>query len=303
MLNEKAIWRLKHIVSLLQKTDCSFEDICNDFERRAVNESERERYKLTKRTFIRDKHKIKDIFSILICYDKTAKKYFIPKDTITTQSDNLLEAIDRLHVLSVANELSDFVELEKIRPRPMPISIHGFIHAIKSRLVIEITYQKYATNDFSFKFIEPYFLKQSKNRWYLIGKDIKYGDIKSFGLDRISGLDITKRKFTMPDLGEIKKRYNHSFGIYADPEKDPEEVILSFTPEKGVYIKSLPLHESQEILNDNDSELRIKLKVYTSIDFVMELLSHGSHVKVLQPASLIEILKADYKKSLAQYEE
>jgi len=63
----------------------------------------------------------------------------------------------------------------------------------------------------------------------------------------------------------------------------------------------LPLHESQQILADNEEEIRVQLTVFITHDFVMELLSHGANVKVLQPESLIQDLKEVYKSALAAY--
>ena len=53
----------------------------------------------------------------------------------------------------------------------------------------------------------------------------------------------------------------------------------------GKYIKSLPLHHSQEILIDDDRELRIKLKLFPTFDFTQEILSHGQNVTVISPQS------------------
>jgi len=78
-------------------------------------------------------------------------------------------------------------------------------------------------------------------------------------------------------------------------------VILSFDPVQGKYIKSLPLHESQQIIIDNNTELQIKLFLYTTYDFEMELLSYGEYVKVLKPDSLIEVMKNRYSKALNIY--
>ena len=84
-------------------------------------------------------------------------------------------------------------------------------------------------------------------------------------------------------------------------DQKAEEVILSFTPDQGKYIKSLPLHHSQQLLADNEQEVLIKLKLAVTLDFVMELLSHGADVKVIQPQSLIDEIKGTYRKALKQY--
>jgi len=61
------------------------------------------------------------------------------------------------------------------------------------------------------------------------------------------------------------------------------------------------LHSSQEIIIDNDSELVIKLKIFITYDFVMEILSYGYNVKVLKPPSLVDSIKKNYENTLSKY--
>jgi predicted DNA-binding transcriptional regulator YafY len=76
---------------------------------------------------------------------------------------------------------------------------------------------------------------------------------------------------------------------------------LSFNSFQGKYIKSLPLHHTQQILIDNEDELRISLTVYLTRDFLMELLSYGDTVRALAPQKLAEELKEQYQSALNQY--
>jgi len=126
--------------------------------------------------------------------------------------------------------------------------------------------------------------------------------MKTFALDRLTNLDITRRNFQYPRKFDVNSYFEHCFGIITpDNDEAPQEVILSFNPFQGKYIKSLPLHESQEVLVDNEHEVRIKLKIYLTHDFLMEILSHGENVKVVQPARLIESLKTSYQNAIDQY--
>jgi predicted DNA-binding transcriptional regulator YafY len=84
--------------------------------------------------------------------------------------------------------------------------------------------------------------------------------------------------------------------------KKLEEVILSFDRFQGKYVKTLPLHESQQILIDNDEELRIKLTVFITHDFFMELLSYGEKLIVIKPDSLINEMKSTFKNVLKRYD-
>ncbi|HOL87117.1 MAG TPA: WYL domain-containing protein, partial [Defluviitoga tunisiensis] len=100
---------------------------------------------------------------------------------------------------------------------------------------------------------------------------------------------------------DANEYFKYCYGIVRPDDLKPEEVLLSFTPEQGKYIKSLPLHSSQEIIIDNDSELVIKLKIFITYDFVMEILSYGYNVKVLKPPSLVDSIKKNYENTLSKY--
>ena len=149
--------------------------------------------------------------------------------------------------------------------------------------------------------VEPYALKEFKNRWYILAKDHKDNKIKSFALDRLSNLEITNRSFIYPEDYNIEESYRYCFGIISPNEEEPQEIILSFDPIQGKYIKSLPLHNSQQILIDSDHELRIKLTLCVTYDLVMELLSFGEFMKVIEPASLIKEITSKYNSALGQY--
>ncbi|MCC6186039.1 MAG: WYL domain-containing protein [Chitinophagaceae bacterium] len=84
-----------------------------------------------------------------------------------------------------------------------------------------------------------------------------------------------------------------------NPSDDkPQDIILSFDPLQGKYIKSLPLHETQQILEDNDIELRIKLKLYVTQDLYMELLSYGANIKVIEPKLLAKQVRQAHEYAL-----
>jgi predicted DNA-binding transcriptional regulator YafY len=199
-----------------------------------------------------------------------------------------MEAFDIINTLSAGQKLAQYVLLEKRRSLGTEY-IHGLLYAIQNRFVITMAYQKYDEETETSREIEPFALKEFKGRWYLFSKDRNDNRIKTFALDRIHNLDITKVKFIYPFDMNPNDYFNHCFGIFTSNETTgPEEIILSFDPYQGQYIKSFPLHESQKILIDNEQELRICLTLYTTHDFLMELLSYGDNVKVIQPQSLTD---------------
>ena len=95
--------------------------------------------------------------------------------------------------------------------------------------------------------------------------------------------------------------FRYCFGLINPDDAQPEEVILSFKPEQGRYIKSYPIHESQAVLTDNKQELRIRLTLFLIHDLVMEVLSYRTAVKVIGPERLINDIKAILTGAAARY--
>jgi predicted DNA-binding transcriptional regulator YafY len=120
-------------------------------------------------------------------------------------------------------------------------------------------------------------------------------------LDRLTNLEISRRKFVFPTDFDINEHFKYCFGIISPNGLEAQEVILSFDPHEGKYIKSLPLHSSQEILQDNEEELLVRLTLVVTHDFLMEILSHGEYVKVVKPDKLVEDVKNAFRNALDQY--
>ncbi len=253
----------------------------------------------SKKTFERDKKEISNLFGVDIEYSKMHKGYFINQSDIEQMNfQRMIEAFDMFNSLNLASDLTPFIHLEKRKPQGTD-NLYGIIHAIKNKLQIKCSYEKYWDDTITQRTLEPYALKEFNNRWYVMANN--NGKLKSFALDRFSNLEITNQSFKFPLQQNIEENYRFCFGIISPNDSAPQEIILSFNPYQGKYIKSLRLHETQEILVDNEKELKIKLQLYITEDLVMELLSFGNNMKVLQPQILIAEMKNAYQNALKQY--
>jgi predicted DNA-binding transcriptional regulator YafY len=244
----------------------------------------------SKRTLQRDIREIRSVFGLIIEYSTKNKGYYILEGNSEDMSfQKMIEAFDLFSSLNMAGHVSGYIHFED-RKRAGTENILGLLHAIKRKVEVAFNYEKYWDGNTRTRELRPLLLKEFKNRWYVIGEDVD-SNIKTFALDRITELTITSKRFKSSNRKFVNEMHVHAFGIIAPTDAKPEKVILSFNPIQGKYIKSLPLHRSQQILVDNDKELRISLDVYITWDFVMEILSHGSNVIVLEPKKLSSKIK------------
>jgi predicted DNA-binding transcriptional regulator YafY len=255
----------------------------------------------SKRTLQRDIKEIGNLFGIDIEYSKAQKGYYISQ----SESENLnfqrmMEAFDMFNSLNMAQDLTPYIHLEKQKPKGTE-NLYGLLHAIKNHFKIKFTYLKFWDDEPSQRSLEPYALKEFKNRWYVMGKDGNDKMVKSFALDRLSNLEITNNPFQFPANYNIEENYRYCYGIISPNDEVPQDVILSFTPFQGKYIKTLPLHHTQQITIDNEDEVRIKLKLCLTHDLFMELLSFGKEMKVIAPVQLVNQVKQAHEKAFKQY--
>ena len=298
MSKRESLSRYNLIVKRLRKKPSAFNEIADYLSR----ESELQGYNfnISKRTFQRDVEDIFSLYQIEIRFDFSRRVYFIDSDGEPEANERMLEAFDTFNALNIADRLSKYIHFEKRRPQGTE-NLYGLLHAIKNRLIISFSYQKFWEDEPSERNVEPRALKEFKNRWYLMAKDQGDKKIKTFALDRMSLLDISKKKFVVDDNFDVADYFKYCFGIIGPDKEKPEVVILSFDPFQGKYIKTLPLHETQEVLVDTAEELRIKLKIYITHDFLMEILAHGERVKVLKPKSLADQVKNELEKAIRLY--
>ncbi|MEI6880568.1 MAG: WYL domain-containing transcriptional regulator [Bacteroidota bacterium] len=255
----------------------------------------------SRRTLQRDIKEIANIFGIDIEYSKQQKGYFISQSEMDNLNfQRMMEAFEIFNSLNIAQDIAPFVHLEKRKPQGTE-NLYGLLHAIKNNFQIMFDYQKFWEEESHQRLVEPYALKEFKSRWYIIAKDNKDATVKSFALDRLTHLEISNRKFDFPKNYNIEESYRYCFGIISPNDEEPQDILLSFNPYQGKYIKTLPLHETQQVIIDNENELQVKLKLCVTHDLLIELLSFGDNVKVLQPKSLAEEIKLAHQKAFKQY--
>lgn len=300
MSKRESITRYSLVIKKLRKHPATFEEIADYLDQQS--ELEEYNFNISKRTFQRDLNDIREVYKIDIQYDRSQQHYYISEDEHPEINERILEAFDTFNALNMSDRLSNAIYFEKRKPQGTE-NLNGVLHAIRNEKMLKFNYHSFWEEDLTERMIEPYALKEFGHRWYIVGNDMKDNKIKTFGLDRLTDIEISKQKFDFPSDFNVNDYYRHCFGIISPNSPKPFKIELWFNPVQGKYIKSLPLHESQKVISDSDKGLTIELELYLTHDFVMELLSYGGNVKVIKPNELINLVKSAYNEGLALYGE
>jgi len=294
----QTIKRHYKIISCLKRRAMSFEELQDDML--LDHDSIEDQLIKSQRTLQRDIKDIATIYGIVIVADRSTGKYYIKENTENTHSQRLRENFDLINAIRLTESFGKNLVFEDRKPLGTQ-HMSGLLHAIQNHLEVTFTYLKFYDDSISERRLKPIALKEARNRWYLIAEDMKDAIIKNFSLDRISNFVITESKFKPHNDYDIVAAFNHSFGIINGTSEQPEKIILAFTPNEGRYVKSLPLHHSQQLLTENKKEIQFSYFLIPTYDFKMELLSYGNQVKVIEPKSLQKSIEKKLKDAIDQY--
>jgi predicted DNA-binding transcriptional regulator YafY len=173
--------------------------------------------------------------------------------------------------------------------------------AIKDRALVELAYMKFTDEQVAHHTLEPYLLKEYRNRWYLIGRQVSKNEIRTYGLDRIRSVERTGAQFSPSEEFDSDAFFRHSIGITQIDTK-PTKVVLKCDPVQAKYLQSRPMHRSQQLNFDHDGYGLLRMEVIITFELVQEILGYGKAVEVLEPEALRNRLTEELRAALAQYD-
>lgn len=227
------------------------------------------------------------------------------KDTeIFEDFDNVVEKLLERVELSQYKFNKDSREYVQFETAPVVVGteyLSPILGAIRNKQKISIEYKKFNTEQVKTHFLDPYLLKEYRNRWYVIGYKQDSDYIFTFGLDRIESLIVLPDKFNISERFNLYKFYQHNVGITTIKEK-PQKVVLEVSIIQSEYLISQPLHISQKELSRDKDKVTFELNVVATYELERLILGMGDQVKVLEPNSIIKKLKTSLKNSLKRYE-
>ena len=250
------------------------------------------------RTLQRDLEMLRNVFGVNIVYDKGGDGYRLEERDNDNHFADLLLNFELLSAISADSVMQKYV-LPEHRRVSVDTDFPLLLDAIRTQRAVAFDYTLVRQgNKLIHVRLHPYFLKESQRRWYLIGYD-EGKKLKSFALDRMEHIEIdTLDHFTRNDEIDVPALFRESFGIWNNPDDPVEEIVLKYDALDGSFVKSLPLHHTQEIVSDGDEGVTVRLRLRITNDFVMALLARSRSLEVVKPASLRQRICEVYRAAL-----
>lgn len=253
------------------------------------------------RTFHNHRRAIQDLFDITVgCDKRNGYKYYI-KDAEDIKHGNvrtwLLNTFAVNNLINESHKLKQRILFEQIPSGQQFLA--PIIEAMRDNLTIEITYQRFWSNEQHTVEVQPFCVKVFRQRWYVAAFNPEKQKIWIYGLDRIKNFRTTENKFKLPEDFDAETFFNNCFGVIVNDGTEAENVLLKVSGNQDKYIRTLPLHHSQKEIETTNEYAVFKYFIKPTYDFRQEILSHGADIEVLSPQwfrdEIAEILKEQNK--------
>lgn len=148
--------------------------------------------------------------------------------------------------------------------------------------------------------LEPYCLVLYRNGLYLVGKDVAKKEFRTFAVERMRRVRaLPQAPFTRDPDFDPSKLFDGAFGLIAGGER--HKVVVEFEPRVATWIEEREWHPSQKIQRNVDGGVTVEFNVAISEELVAWVLRWGASARVLEPARLIDRLRADFARAAALY--
>jgi predicted DNA-binding transcriptional regulator YafY len=171
--------------------------------------------------------------------------------------------------------------------------------AVLNRQRLRIVYVSRGSNERTEREISPQRLVHYRENWYCDAWCHLREDLRSFAVDAIQSAQAVDRKAkSVPDR-ELDEVLAAGYGIFSG--RKTTWARLRFTPERARWVAAEEWHPQQKWRFEPDGSYVLEVPFSDHRELAMDVLRHGPHVEVLEPASLRAAVKAQLAAALARY--
>jgi predicted DNA-binding transcriptional regulator YafY len=168
--------------------------------------------------------------------------------------------------------------------------IDQLARAITKKRTVEMRYYSAARDQATRRKVDPYHIWYAAGALYLIAYCHVRRDVRLFAVDRILALTITNLPCQMPLGFNVEEYVRDALAVMRGGEQI--EVELRFDRKTSAWARDRIWHPSQKAALGKDGDLTLELQVADTPELLGWILSFGTGVRILRPASLRSRLRS-----------
>lgn len=293
---ERCLW----IISVFNEYgDFSLKELNERFMRYSLNYDGEE---ISERTFNRDREFIASSFQIDIEYDARIRKYSLRNKEVIEENPIYRYLLSSLHINNLSAMAIKHKDKIMLQNPPTGVELlHTVLNAIDQGRTLCFDYVSYYAKDRTLHFeLIPAFVRLFEQRWYLIGEFTDRSQTRVLALERMHNLTIGEKQLSASPNITPQEFYDGCFGVIRD-DKQAQTIKLKIYDKQVDYIRSLPLHASQQEIETGKDYAIFQYYFRPSFDFVQEILWHRDKVEVIEPKILREEVISLLRQMLERY--
>jgi proteasome accessory factor B len=189
-------------------------------------------------------------------------------------------------------DLEDVISFRSAGASPADLELFEIVSKGVLRSVeLNFEYRKLKSSGYESRRVRPYHLGCLENQWYLFAEDLDRAQLRTFALPRMRKVSLTTKGFRRPADFSITKVLSGSFGVFSSGRK--HRIRLRFDPYAARLVSERTWHESQRIRSLPDGSIKLQLELGGLEEIERWILSWGSHVRVLEPRTLVDRIRKE----------
>lgn len=264
-------------------------------------------------------------FTVERGYHYTEPGYSIFQSPISLRDlpvlQQVLTNLRQLLGLALTDELQDLVQrleyrVSQVSTAAAPTLIHFEVaptyvglpwlaplyQAVRDQRVVELVYQPFRAAEPLVKLVHPHLLKEYNHRWFLLGVEEGQNRISTFALDRIQGVEPCDELRYHASTIDPATYFQHIIGAAVPEVATVETIRLRFSASRAPYVRTKPLHPSQQIVENGNNSIDVELCLIPTQELLTQLLSYGADLTVLAPLALREKMREILSQNLSAYD-
>lgn len=265
-------------------------------------------------------------------YDHKYYRYSDPEYCITdmplTQNeyDMLQEAVEMLQQLEDFGQFAEMADVVSRLQDKLSMTRHGkkpIVHFdnvpdlkglrllnplynhIAHKQTLKVIYQSFAAKEPTEWIVFPYLLKEFRNRWFLFCSTAKDMRLYNLALDRIVSVEpCAKVPFKQNRDFDVEHFFDNVIGVTKNLTSKPQSIQFSADASQSKYIKTKPIHPSQQLLEEKeDGTCIFQIEVVVNFEMYSVFLSYGPGLKIMSPENVVEHMRKNAQQLAKLYEE
>ena len=147
--------------------------------------------------------------------------------------------------------------------------------------------------------VSPQLLLHYRSSWLLCAYCHLRDGLRTFSMDSIEAVEVLSRPATKVAQKELESFVGEGYGIFSG--SSITWATLRFGEERARWVSRETWHPKQRMERDAEGRLLLHVPYTDARELSMDILRHGSHVEVLEPAALRDQVASELTRAAQHY--